>query len=258
MQSVRRDLAEHEEVPRLLGGQLAPDPEPTFGHLEDLLEHDVVAGATEVRDVEDVVVVLPQLADDLGLELGRERPRLGGGRGQETAHAPAGERLGRRVRRRNPDQQRTQAPGTERVPDRGLSDRIGRGDRQTVVARVLAVAESVDAELTRRLARHGAGPGRDGDGGRDAREVAPHPALHQRVDIGCLGFEVAEQELGRSAVQPDDRDPGRVGHCSCLVIARNGVVSKRGAPRGSGTHATNAPPPMTWDDGPPWTSCGGC
>ena len=126
-----------------------PHPEPTLGHLEDLVEHDVVAGATEVRDVEDVVVVLPQLAHDLGLELGRERPRLGRRRREEAAHPPAGESPRGRVRRRNADQQRTQAPGTERVPDRGLLDRVGGGDREPVVARVLAVAEPVDAELTR-------------------------------------------------------------------------------------------------------------
>src|SRR5207342_1564080 len=122
------------------------------------------------------------------------------------------------------------------------------------VARVLAVAEPVDAELPGRLAGHRAGPGRDGDGRRDAREVAPHPAPHERVDVGRFGFEVAEQELGWYAVQPDDRDPRRVGHVRASQLGQAQGSSARGAPAGLPTHATNAATPMTWDDVPPWIS----
>ena len=43
-------------------------------HNEHLLQCDVVADSTEVRDVEDVVVGLAELGDDLGLELCRVGP----------------------------------------------------------------------------------------------------------------------------------------------------------------------------------------
>jgi hypothetical protein len=66
--------AQHEEVPRLLPDEPASHLEPALRHREDLVEGDLVAGAPEIGDVEDVVVPLTEFLDDLGLELAREGP----------------------------------------------------------------------------------------------------------------------------------------------------------------------------------------
>ncbi len=248
VEAIRRDLTQHEEVPRLLDRQLAPDPEASLGHLEHLVQCDVVSRPTEVRDVEDVVVALSELADDLGLELGGIGPGLGRGRGQEASDPPSGERPRRRERRRNADQQRSHPFGAEHVPDRGLLHGVGRRDRQSLVAGVLAVAKAVDPQLTGRLAGHRARPGGDRDRRRDARQVPPHPALHQRVDVRRFGGEVAEQQLGRRTVQPDHRDPLRVGHERVPVL-----VTERepgGLPRTCYQRA-GAIGPATCEDAPP-------
>ena len=160
MQPVRRDLAEHEEVPWLLGGQLAPDQTDVRSSGRPARAR-CRAGATEVRDVEDVVVVLPSSPTISVSSSARNAHDLAEG-GSGTAHRQPGNAWEEGTTA-EPRSATNAGPGTERVPD-GLRI-IGRRMGQTVVARVLAVAESVDAELTCRLARHGAGPGRDGDGG---------------------------------------------------------------------------------------------
>ena len=250
VEAVRRDLAEHEEVPGLLLRELASNLEAPLRHLEDLVERHVVAGAPEVGDVEDVVA-LAELGHDLRLELRGGGPAFGAGRREEASDPPARELLRRRERRRHADQQRAEALAREDVPDGVRLDRVGRRDRQAVVGGVLAIAEPVDPEMARRRPGHRAGPRRDGDRRRDAREIAPHPPLHQRMDVGRLGGEVAEQQLRRSAVQADDRDPRRVGHervsfgpSSSVGVRRPSEALReigRPVPGAPARHPTNGP-----------------
>src|SRR4029453_5046161 len=116
MEAVERDLAQHEEVPGLLPGQSPTHLEPSLGHLEYLVQHDVVAGPPEVRDVEDVLVPITKLGHDLGLELRGEGPRFRRRRREEAADPPPGEIARRRVRGRKSYTERAHTSGAERIP----------------------------------------------------------------------------------------------------------------------------------------------
>src|SRR5215212_11754972 len=119
MKPVRRDVADHEVVPRLRTQHPPPDLEPTLRHLEHLVERYVVTGLPEVRDVEDVLPLAAELLLDLDLELLRIRPPLRRRRRQETPDTPPRELLRRRERRRHADQHRTLTSRAERVPYSG-------------------------------------------------------------------------------------------------------------------------------------------
>ena len=267
MEPVEAHLDHHEEVPRLGLDEPTGHLEATLGHLEDLVHHEVRALLAEVRDVEDVLI-LAQLLLDLGLELGGERVAFGARRREEARHPPAGELLGRREAGRHPDQERPLSRGAEHVPDRRLLHGQARRDLQTVVARVLSVAEAVDAQLARSLAGHRAGPCRHGDRRRDAGQLADHAVGEDLPQVRHLIGEVLEQELRCAAVQADDRDPGSILHAlhlryssaRCMLLplgCRDGRRSRADVPsRRAGARGGSAVR-VSYQPAEPRPTCGG-
>ncbi len=67
------------------------------------------------------------------------------------------------------------------------------------------MAEAVEAQAARVETRGHDHPGGDGDGRVRTAEAAVKPALHEALEDGELVAAV-EDDLGRRAVEPDDKD----------------------------------------------------
>ena len=203
VEPVRPHFHEHEEVPRL-GLEKMPDhPKALLCHLVDLPEKPILVLGPEVLDVDDVPVCDPL---HLLLELAGVGVLALVVRGEKTGDQVAPQRFDR-IRLGDADEHGVSAVSREDVPEGRLSHGQGVGEGEPVIGIILPVAEAVEAELARILARHHARPGGHGDGGVAASEAAPKAGLHQAPEVREVVEIMLKGELGCEAVQPDDQDP---------------------------------------------------
>ena len=193
-------LDHREERPRLRREEVLGEREAAVGHLVHLPEEVLLVVRTEVLRVEEV------LADDLG-DLVLQRRRVGvlrvERRREEAPHHDAVERL-RRVAAGDGEDDRRAARAGDEIPEPRLLDRGRHRDEPAVVGVVRAVPEAVDAEVPRRLRRHHARPGRDGDRRDDGGEPAVGATLHEPRKGRQLVAPALEDERRLGAVEPDE------------------------------------------------------
>ena len=86
--------------------------------------------------------------------------------------------------------------------------------------------------------------------------LARSPHMPRFISAWMFGVS-ASKSRNRSWGVPQSSPMTATRGVSVMSVPRMSVrnrVRQQEEPRGLRTHATNAAPPVTWDDGPPWTS----
>ena len=215
VEAVGAHLDHHEEVPRARAQQVARHGEVLLGHPVNLLQDALFFFRAEVFHVQPVG---PELLGEFRLEAGRVGELGLGAGGQKATHQAAVHRP-RRVGPRHRQQDHLLARSPQDVPDAVFPHGGRVGNRQPVVAMVLAIAEAVDAQLAGVLAAHHAGPGRHGDGRDDALQARRPALLLQTLQAGELVPPAVEHQLRRHAIQPHDRHLGLFTHAAPFSLS---------------------------------------